>query len=146
METEVLMSFLKILQIIPHWNSVYIFWRSQSHLFMYKLWGFILTLQIVLISVPLELCLVKVAKGLMQRGQILLLCKVNIGQSKPTCSKAQVQKPPRIPMLLTGISEAADWEAVYWITQQKMFSTFMNSTSNLLVYKLAEQRNTPVHM
>lgn len=44
----------------------------------------------------------------------LLTVKTNLFQST-------VQKPPRILMLLTGISEAADWEAVYWITQQKLF-------------------------
>lgn len=50
---------------------------------------------------------------------------------KTSLFQAQVQQPPRILMLLTGIAEAADWEAVYWITQRELFKKFMNSTWTL---------------
>lgn len=40
---------------------------------------------------------------------------------KTNLFQAHVQKLPKFLMLLTGISEAADWKAVYWIIQQKLF-------------------------
>lgn len=137
-----------ILQIISGWNSVYVFWKSQFHMLVFiNLRCFISTPQIVLIQGTTR-TLSNMREGTHAERTDFADLQGEHLTLKTSLFQAEMQQPPRILMLLTRISEAADWEAVYWITQQKLFQIFMNSINlnTLLVYKLAEQRNIHLHM